>query len=367
MDFTGERVVPGKVEPDLWNEHLSRYYFAQPLMAGRAVLDIGCGTGYGAAILANTSETVWGVDISSEAIGFARQNYPRTNLHFLVADCLHLGLKSESVEGIVCFEVIEHLLDQDTFLGELRRVLREDGLAVISTPNRVFYTEESNQANPFHTREFDFEEFNRYLRNYFARVEICYQNHVYSVMIGNPGLHHSVLPRFNGNRDNLETTSHFFVAICSKAEVNWPAIQDLVYLPYTGNLLREKQQHITFLESKVRQLDDKVLSLQRQYNEHVLQLQQQNEQLRREFEERSGWAIRVSRELSERDAQLLTLQKAFDERTEWALRLQNEFDERTEWALRLKAELEDCRARLERIQQSGFYKLSQTLRLVPRP
>ena len=351
MDFTGERVVPGKVEPDLWNEHLSRYYFAQPLMSGRDVLDLGCGTGYGSAILASTSQNVWGVDISLEAIRFARQNYSRTNLHFLVADCLQLGFKSESLGGVVCFEVIEHLVNQEPFLREVRRVLRPDGLAVISTPNRIFYTEERNQANPFHTREFDFDEFNSCLKSHFGRVEICYQNHVYSVMIGNPGLRHSVLPRLNENRENLETTSNFFVAVCSKTDVNWPAIQDLVYLPSTGNLLREKQQHIAFLESRVRQLDEKVLGLQTQYDEHVLKLQRQNEQLTQEFEERSAWANRVSRELSERDTQLLALQKAFDERTEWALRL--------------KAELEDCRAALEKIEQSSFYKLSKTLRLVP--
>src|SRR5206468_2201275 len=161
-------------------------------------------------------------------IGFARRNHERSNLRFLVADCCQLSLRSESAEGVVCFEVIEHLLDQEMFLGDIRRVLKRDGLLVISTPNRVFYTEARNETNPFHTREFDFQEFSSCLKHYFAKVEICYQNHGYSVVIGNPSLHHSVLPRLNGSLENLESTSNFFVAICSKADVNWPSVQDLV-------------------------------------------------------------------------------------------------------------------------------------------
>jgi ubiquinone/menaquinone biosynthesis C-methylase UbiE len=359
MQFTGERVVPGKVEPDLWNEHLSRYYFAQPLMTERSVLDVGCGTGYGSSILASNARTVLGVDISKDAIGFAQQNYARTNLQFLVADCYRLSLKSESVEGVVCLEVIEHLLDQEAFLGEIQRVLKEDGLLVISTPNRIFYTDECKESNPFHKREFDFQEFRSCLKGYFSRVEIYYQNHVYSLVIGNPGLHHSMLPRLNGNQENLESTSNFFVAVCSKAEVLWPGVQDLVYIPSTGNLLREKEQRIGGLESRIGQLDEKVLSLQKEYEKQValrdrrvLDLQREYDELSREFEERSAWANRVSGEVHEKDVQIR--------------RLQEEFDERTQWALRLNAELKECRERLEKIRQSHLYKLSKALRLAPR-
>ena len=72
MEFTGERVVPGKVEPDLLNEHLSRYLFARPLVAGRCALDVGCGTGYGTAVLARTARRVLALDVSAESVAFAR-------------------------------------------------------------------------------------------------------------------------------------------------------------------------------------------------------------------------------------------------------------------------------------------------------
>ena len=87
MEFTGERVVPGKVEPDLLNEHLSRYLFARPLVEGRCALDVGCGTGYGTAVLAQTARKVFALDVSAESVAFARTRYPVSNAEFLVGDC----------------------------------------------------------------------------------------------------------------------------------------------------------------------------------------------------------------------------------------------------------------------------------------
>ncbi|MCI0422439.1 MAG: class I SAM-dependent methyltransferase, partial [Acidobacteria bacterium] len=156
MEFTGERVVPGKVEPDLLNEHLSRYYFARPLVEHRFAVDLGCGTGYGAAVLAQSASKVLGLDVSEEAVKFARKHYGAPNLGFLISDCRQTPLGSQTVDVAVCFEVIEHLAEQDALLQEVQRVLRPDGLAVISTPNRVYYTEERKEVNPFHVHEFDF-------------------------------------------------------------------------------------------------------------------------------------------------------------------------------------------------------------------
>jgi ubiquinone/menaquinone biosynthesis C-methylase UbiE len=124
MEFTGERVVPGQVEPDLWNEHLCRYHFARPLVEGRYVLDVGCGTGYGAAALAASARKVLALDVSTETVAFARKNYPVPNLDFLVSDCRQIPLGEGTIDVAVCFEVIEHLSEQEALLEEVRRVLR---------------------------------------------------------------------------------------------------------------------------------------------------------------------------------------------------------------------------------------------------
>ena len=140
-EFTGERVIPGLVDPDLWNEHVARYVFASRFAAGRRVVDAGCGTGYGTARLAATAASAIGLDASSEAVAYAREHYSAENISFLQASCAALPLASASADLIVSFEVIEHIDCWQEFLVETRRVLGDTGLLIISTPNRDYYTE----------------------------------------------------------------------------------------------------------------------------------------------------------------------------------------------------------------------------------
>jgi len=383
MEFTGERVVPGKVEPDLLNEHLSRYYFARPLVEGRYALDVGCGTGYGAAVLAQSARRVLALDVSAESVAFAKKNYPACNAEFLVADCCQIPLSPQTVDTAVCFEVIEHLAEQAALLEEVRRVLRPDGLLVISTPNRIYYSEERKEVNPFHAREFDFDEFRDLLKRSFAHVEVAFQNHVASLFVGDPRQQRPLRSEMEHAEVDLERSAHYFVAICSNASLVDRSCDPLVYLPASGNLLRERDHHIQSQEDQIRALDRKVLEQQREYDAQSQWCLQLNQQM----QERTEWAQRLERRIEELDARIEELQQQYrnleDElqhRTEWAERLnldvadrdqrlaklQAEFDERTAWALRLNEELKLNQDKLERIKQSKLFQISQTLGLVPK-
>src|SRR5689334_1297324 len=74
LAFTGERVVPGKVDADLFNEHFARYVYARQFCSGKKVLDTGCGTGYGSRHLAEAAQFVVGIDNDSAAVAYARSN-----------------------------------------------------------------------------------------------------------------------------------------------------------------------------------------------------------------------------------------------------------------------------------------------------
>ena len=97
LAFTGERVVPAQTPPFLVLEHLVRYRFAARSAAGCTVLDVGCGTGYGASLLAAKARLVVGVDNAPEAIQYAQANYPDGNLRFAVADCRNLPYPTGSL------------------------------------------------------------------------------------------------------------------------------------------------------------------------------------------------------------------------------------------------------------------------------
>jgi ubiquinone/menaquinone biosynthesis C-methylase UbiE len=153
LPFTGERFIPG-VPGEIWYEHWHRYHFAAPIVAGRAVLDIACGTGYGSALLAQHAARVTGADLSQPALDHARARYAAVpNLEFRPADCAALPFPDASFDVVVSFETLEHIAAQEPFLDEVRRVLRPAGLLVLSCPNKVEYTDKRGVPNEFHVRE----------------------------------------------------------------------------------------------------------------------------------------------------------------------------------------------------------------------
>lgn len=137
-------------------DHLERYRFASPHVQGRRVLDIACGTGYGAQMYVEAGATdVIGVDVSPEAITAARQRCPQgTFLH----DSM-VTFRDAPFDVITSFETIEHVEDYQGALLNLRRLLKPGGTLILSTPNRPVndlncHSLTDKPANPWHVREF---------------------------------------------------------------------------------------------------------------------------------------------------------------------------------------------------------------------
>lgn len=164
--WTGERYIPF-VRGDIELEHLHRYAFARDLASRKDVLDIACGEGYGSYLLAGTAKTVIGVDLSEEVIRHARSKYVIPNLEFLQGDCTRIPLGDSSVDMVVSFETIEHHNQHEAMLGEIKRVLRPDGVLVISTPERHLLNKLTQQRNEYHVKELSLAEFAQLLTGHF--------------------------------------------------------------------------------------------------------------------------------------------------------------------------------------------------------
>ena len=170
-----ERVTPGKVNYALWQEHINRYYFALPFVSEKFVLDIACGTGYGTNMLSKNAATVIGVDISKTALKHAIAYYGNNqNSTFVLADARHLPFRDDAFDFIVSFETIEHMGDFARFLVELKRVLNNDRLIMISSPNdRVNYSfNQRRPSNPYHIQEFNIEDFSRELSIFSNEIQL---------------------------------------------------------------------------------------------------------------------------------------------------------------------------------------------------
>jgi SAM-dependent methyltransferase len=147
--MSDERLDPEAAPEASLQEHLARYRFARERVGGR-ILDVACGTGYGAALLGAV-----GVDISAEALARARNETDR----LIRSDALRLPFGA-AFDAVVSFETVEHLADPEGFVAECRRVLRPGGLLVMSTPNRELWSPRSSKPlQAHHVREFSRKEF----------------------------------------------------------------------------------------------------------------------------------------------------------------------------------------------------------------
>lgn len=153
-------------------EHLCRYHWIAAAAHGKRVLDAGCGTAYGTAILADTgAAAVTGVDRAGDVISAVRPEMPG-NVELVAADLLELPFEDGSFDLIVCFEVIEHLEQREEALDELKRVLASDGVIAVSSPNRDAFP----PGNPHHIHEYRPEELRDTLARRFGAVRLRRQH-----------------------------------------------------------------------------------------------------------------------------------------------------------------------------------------------
>jgi glycosyltransferase involved in cell wall biosynthesis/2-polyprenyl-3-methyl-5-hydroxy-6-metoxy-1,4-benzoquinol methylase len=250
--FDGERFVPG-AGVGIAYEHLSRYALAGEFAAGRDVLDIACGEGYGSAFLAARARSVTAFDASSLAITHARRVYEQSGVHYKEATIrsFFAGSADASFDLVVAFEIIEHvpLEEQAMLLDGIARVLRPEGIALVSTPNKLLYTDRPLAKNPFHVREFYREEFEAELNRRFAHVRILDQALLTGCALVSPGVEAvravqmswTDLLRARGDcQPGLRTTGEYMVALLSKQPIS--DLPSLLLADFSRKLIAEGLQ-----------------------------------------------------------------------------------------------------------------------------
>ncbi len=181
MRDTGERIIEDAYQGSaqdylIYLFHLATYRYALEHVEGRDVLDYGCGTGYGAQLLASRARSVVGVDVAPAAIEFAAREHVASNLEYRVVDSgerARLPFDDRRFGVVVSFQVIEHIRDDDSYLREIARVLAPGGVLLLATPDRAQRLFRFQKPwNAFHVREYSAAGLAERLGRRFARVEV---------------------------------------------------------------------------------------------------------------------------------------------------------------------------------------------------
>lgn len=178
IEWTGERCVPWADDYQVIYEHYHRYALALGFVAGKRVLDLASGEGYGSAMLATTAAQVVGMDLDEPTVAHASAAYPLGNLRFAVGSITDPSAldDEEPFDVITCFEAVEHVAEQDELMRLVRSRLAPGGVLLCSTPDVEVYTHDHGNENPYHVRELTREDFRALLRGSFEHVALLEQN-----------------------------------------------------------------------------------------------------------------------------------------------------------------------------------------------
>ena len=264
-----ERMIPEYHKgTQVYGEHIARYESIGKVAKGKVVLDIASGSGYGTALIAKQAKKVFGVDVLEGAIEYAKEHYGAPNIEYLHGDGVKIPLETASVDLVVSFETIEHIKDYVTFMKEVKRVLKPDGLLLLSTPNDVEFAE----GNHFHLHEFEEKELLKLAKTYYKNVKPYYQTTWISNMISDGSM---MTQEWQGSVELMQVAPVkneqflYFYFLCSDRNIA-ETIDNLVVL---GEHWSERkkvemeskqiltEQHIVNLEAKVTSLEDELTSI----------------------------------------------------------------------------------------------------------
>jgi ubiquinone/menaquinone biosynthesis C-methylase UbiE len=280
-----ERFVP-ELRGRIAYEHRHRYAICCDHVADKEVLDIACGEGYGSAMLATSARRVVGADLNQEVINQAAQKYGQSKrLQFKVASCTSLPFVDGSFDVVISFETIEHITEQADFITEVARVLKTNGTFIVSTPNRIVYSEEPSHHNPFHQKELDQQELRELLEQQFKYVQLFGQRFYAPSVVGplakkgqdtRNATYRGLVTRDNGSLhvgSGVVGVDHaqYFIAVCSNARVRRYIGIPSVYIDETDDLWREQDSTLSWA-SHLHDEDQQLRQRLHESETHVEQL-----------------------------------------------------------------------------------------------
>lgn len=199
LDFSGK----GKYSAVEATIHLNRYAMARPYVAGKRVLDVASGEGYGSFLLRRWgAESVEGIDVDEQTVETATRLFGGDGVHYQCHTAEQLPFEDHTFDVVCSFETIEHLDHPELFLQEIRRVLKPGGNIILSCPNDPYYYKPGEPGNPFHKKQYTYFDFKQLVEKYLGQRVRYYLAYALNGFINLP-IEESTLPPEDGAESSL--------------------------------------------------------------------------------------------------------------------------------------------------------------------
>lgn len=178
LEKTVERIVPknfkSREEYLLYLRHVFVYEaLSSRLEATDRALEIGFGEGYGTHLISKYVESVIGLDVDTDSVDYANEKYSSATCTFQKYDGSKIPFDQNKFDCVISYQVIEHIDDDQHFLREINRVLKEGGRLYLTTPNRLHRLEPGQDPwNPFHIREYSPKQLEDLIGCIFSAVKL---------------------------------------------------------------------------------------------------------------------------------------------------------------------------------------------------